>query len=1105
MKSLSIHPPDQNQRELILHRLDQNLLVEAAAGTGKTTSMTGRMLNLLAEGKCSIETLAAVTFTRKAAGELRSRFQIRLEQAVRTANDDRRKRLSAALANVERCFIGTIHSFCGRLLRERPVEAGVDLDFQELDDQDDVALREQAWRLFVAQLHAQDESLLGELDHLGLELTDLKSAFREFAHYPDVSDWPREPVALPDVQPAVDALRRYAARMAELLPTFPQDVGHDKLMPKYQTICRMMRHTAEQQWTPGRLMEILQEFGKATVVQKMWPGKKEQAVRELKCWDDFRAQTCEPLLAKWYEHRYEPVLRTLLAARRVYDRLRGEARQLNFQDLLLRAADLLRRHPPVRRYFRRRFTHLLVDEFQDTDPIQAEVLLLLAADNPEETDWRKCRPVPGSLFVVGDPKQSIYRFRRADIRIYNEVRGLMEQSGGQVVALTANFRTCGDVLTRVNDHFSTHENDALPAQATLYQAANRPMAVGREEGSAGELSGLYKLLIPDDFSNQGDIAAYEAERIARFIRHALNAGQTVPRSKKELAEGKPAHALPGDFLIVTRNTHRLTVFAEALQRYGIPHQVTGSSTLNQVPELALLHVCLRAVLEPNNPVALLAVLRSPLFGISDVTLYAYHRAGGRFSYNQAVPRIAPTSGRHSENDQAGLADAFRRLKTYSLWLASEPPVSAVERMLADLGLPTRAAGVDGGNERAGSLAKAVELLRAAQAQNWSTRQLADYLQNLVKQEEKFDSLPVNPHQEAPVRVMNLHKVKGLEAPVVFLADPSGENEHDALLHIDRSGERVVGYLAVNGEPDRFGHREHLAVPSGWEGLADKERHFTEAEEVRLRYVAATRAGTMLVISQREKGNQKNPWQYFESDLADAPLLPDPGQVPPPAQKERNLEPHEVKQALAGIEACWQQVLSASYATGRAKEVALGSGEPLRDATGERGAAWGSVIHNLLQQAMLHPQSDLLPLAGQALREEELEPSLAEMAVETVQRVMASAIWRRAQAARRRLVEVPFETLEPGSMPPATRDTVPGSQSGLPTLLRGVMDLIFEEETGWVLVDYKTDAAARTKPKELAEHYRPQLELYAQAWQQATGHKPVELGLFFITTGEYVRL
>ena len=178
----SVAPPDQAERDLITRELDKTMLVEAAAGTGKTTAMIGRMVALLASGKCRTDTLAAVTFTRKSTAELRARFQIDLEKAARAAKGKERDCLDAAVATVERCVIGTIHSFCARLLRERPVEAGVDVGFQELDDVADARLRQQAWEEYIARLLATDDPILAELEGLGIEIrgsrTDLSQVLR---------------------------------------------------------------------------------------------------------------------------------------------------------------------------------------------------------------------------------------------------------------------------------------------------------------------------------------------------------------------------------------------------------------------------------------------------------------------------------------------------------------------------------------------------------------------------------------------------------------------------------------------------------------------------------------------------------------------------------------------------------------------------------------------------------------------------------------------------------------------------------------------------------------------------------------------------------------
>ena len=251
--------PDQADRNLVFSELDSNILVEASAGTGKTTSIVGRMLALLRSGKCkSIRNMAAVTFTRKAAAEMRSRFQIELEKALREATGEERGRLEKALAQQEECFIGTIHSFCARLLRERPVEAGVDLAFKEIEEEADLRIREDAWNSFSASMLENDrEGLLAKLHTLGLRLSNLKRAFFDFADFPDVDEWP-----LPDpedidinLEAARQELESYVGHMEKLAPLLPSKVGNDKLIPEFVNLPRVISHY--QLELPVQLMEVL--------------------------------------------------------------------------------------------------------------------------------------------------------------------------------------------------------------------------------------------------------------------------------------------------------------------------------------------------------------------------------------------------------------------------------------------------------------------------------------------------------------------------------------------------------------------------------------------------------------------------------------------------------------------------------------------------------------------------------------------------------------------------------------------------------------------------------------------------------------------------------
>jgi len=289
-------PPDQDRRDLIETVLDRNMLVEAAAGTGKTTCLLNRMLALLRTGACpGAQHLAAVTFTRKAAAELRSRFQVGLEKAVHTCAGEEKENLERALANIEQCTIGTIHSFCARLLRERPVEAQVDLAFEEMDEETDRRLRKEAWDALAARLIAHDpEGVLAHLDRFGLRLADLEETWGRFADYPDVDEWPipAEEAGFEGLEAAIQELNRYLAHMEGLFPRLPADWGRDNLIPEYRRLPRIASHYEDLRHPP-HLMEILSFFNKTgSVVQKEWMRNynftRYQAKQEQERWNRFR-------------------------------------------------------------------------------------------------------------------------------------------------------------------------------------------------------------------------------------------------------------------------------------------------------------------------------------------------------------------------------------------------------------------------------------------------------------------------------------------------------------------------------------------------------------------------------------------------------------------------------------------------------------------------------------------------------------------------------------------------------------------------------------------------------------------------------------------------
>ncbi|HOX38716.1 MAG TPA: UvrD-helicase domain-containing protein [Candidatus Brocadiia bacterium] len=1151
---------DQEARDQILTELEKNMLVEAAAGTGKTTSMMGRMVALLKNGRCKVGSIAAVTFTRKAAAELRSRFQIRLEQELRRSEGKERDNLEEALKHVEQCFIGTIHSFCGRLLRERPVEAHVDLAFEEIEPDEDERLRREAWSGFCARLTTDDpEDWLGELQRLGLNLSDLEDAFVAFCNYPDVEEWPAPPPKgeLPDITGIRRSALDYVDHILVLLPTLPDDAGTDKLMPIYKRIARTAGHVNLDD--PVQLMALLDEFRlKGDVTQKMWPGKKPQAMEELKRYDDFKETIAGPAMKRWREVRYGSALPILTLARAEYDKLRQDRGKLNFQDLLMKAAGLLKGNPNVRSYFRKRLTHLMVDEFQDTDPIQAEVMMLLTATEPNEDNWRRCIPAPGSLFVVGDPKQSIYRFRRADIVTYNEVKRIITgNDGGMCVQLSANFRSTPRIINWVNETFSP----AFPAKATDESPEYVSLGVGKADLIGGSLDGVYRLTQTEK-KQKDDRLDEEAERIARIIRNALDEGLTVACSEKDARgvaddsdgdaqsplthrnlpatgqarspfspgrrcrlawrdavacdttdegprcasapdiarDGGGRRINPGDFLILSPVHFPLSLYASKLQKYGIPHRVTGGSALNELAELRLLYKCVGTVANPDNPVFLVGALRSELFGVSDAQLYAFKKAKGRFDYREPVPDKLDDATRQS------IGYAFDKLSRYSKWLDSMPAVSAVERIASDSGLMVLAGHRPGGEVDAGSLSKVFELLRESRDDMWTVAQMVEYLGQLIEKEEEYDAVSALSEDKPCVRVMNLHKAKGLEAPVVFLGNPLYQWNTDATTHIDRSGDRVCGYMLIQKKSaSRFGGATLLAQPEGWDELAEKESAFLSAEMTRLQYVAATRAGSALVIARPSKSPKDStaddPWRDNQPDGE----IKAPDEASAPQAEEQALTSAEVREALGEIESKSAKAGKPTFLEGAAKEHALAAGRdggaqasagggaggcavPILNPEGEHGMERGSVIHALLEAAMRNPGDDLVRLAESSCREHGLEVESAQGLAEMARVVAGSETLRRARASLKWMVEVPFETMIEELTP---------EEGPVCRHMRGGIDLVFREADGWVIVDYKTDRG-RT-PDELVSQYAPQVRLYARAWEKMTGQRVKEIGLLSTET------
>lgn len=1060
-------------RQRLATDLHTNFMVEAAAGTGKTTSMVARMVNLIAEGACLAPQMVAVTFTRKAAAELRERFQSELSAVIGKLSEssdasDRAKfeRLNAAANSLGQIFLGTIHSFCAQLLRERPIEFGVNPGFRELEADENQLLLDRAWQENLADMIAGSDPLLGELKRLGLETSQLRDCFKNFIEYRDVQHWPSEPTAEFDLKACQTLVKKYINDMRSLMPIFPRDRPSDKLMAQYELIVRSSVRAFEHEW---RFFRMLDHFDHSTkAVQKDWHDKKV-AKQEQTRFETFRAEVVKPALTYWRQRRYQCVVQFVRRALTVYQTLKLNDGALDFTDLLLITAKGLREQPHLRHYFQQR-SHFLVDEFQDTDPVQAEVVVLLGSDDCEQKDWQSCRLRPGSLFIVGDPKQSIYRFRRGDIVTYNRVRSIFTASGGVLASLSDNYRSSEQLIAWNNQLFA-HKFPATPSE---YSPAYTGMRCGRPRATRGELSGIFQL--PVTGTNSLAIQS-EAEHVARFIRHAIGSGKTIERWSAEKRKFELAPVRLQDFLILTRMRPRIAIYQAALERHGLDCDVSGSNSFKDHPQLILLRDVLRAADDPYHQVHTLSLLRNRMFGFSDAELYSIKRAGGTFLFTAELPDKLQGALRQR------FEDTCRLLRDCQLWLRSLPAVVAVERIASTLGLLAEAAARDDGNLSLGSLMKAFEILRSQSHNFDNAADLIEGIERLLSVEEAESVTAMGKAHDA-VRIMNLHKAKGLEAPIVFLVDTTKPPDHLPTCHISREGQEPQGAMCITVKPASAWVAKTIAEPVGWNEKAAEEQRFLDAEEDRLLYVATTRAANMLVISTSDKTSA---WSPLAASLEDAPRLT----IPTDQQLDELVgNPISIAHFVPNDpNKLWQALQAPTYTIANVKKESLrGIRRPDWQTQGEFGTAWGTAVHELLEIANKSSDIDWQGQAAAIASEYSIPHSHLDDLIDTVQAVIDSELWKRARAAVRCYSELPFD--------------LSGRREGRETIIRGVIDLIFEEPDGWVIVDYKSDSVDIEDIDSLREYYRPQLIEYKSHWEALTRTKVKELGLFVTRLKRY---
>jgi ATP-dependent helicase/nuclease subunit A len=826
--------PSPEQKPAITER-GRDVAVTAGAGTGKTRTLVARYLSLLAEG-LPPRSVIAITFTKKAAREMRNRVR----EEVRTyleqphLKPEERERWQDLYRRLDSARIGTIHSLCGELLRSHPAEAGIDPRFDVLEEGQASILRQRAIDETLAWA-ADDEdavvlfSLLGEwelrraLDGLIERRLDAADAFGAVSEDP-LADWAR----------ALESRQRQALERLLLLARYQAAV--DTLSGNRATdstdAIEMQRQAALAAATvigdrglplADRLAGVRQlaDIRRGGGRQGAWPGGKEQLAEVKEALGalvslreaegdllELRLNELDAALAQAL-----PVLRAAFAfACGRYQAAKEERNALDFDDLEQGAVTLLSEHPLVRHRWQREARSILVDEFQDTNARQRDLVQLLNAGE-------------GKLFVVGDAKQSIYRFRGADVAVFRGVRDAVEQSGGASYRLRKSYRAHRELVEALNDLLRPVLGEK-PQPARPWVEPFAPLLPHREEPGRGFAAPHVELHFTVGPKSQGALDR-AAAALANRIGELVEGGLEVER------EAETRGLDYGDVAILCLATRSFEPYENALERAGVPFVTVAGRGFYGRPEIRDLLNALRALADPTDDLALAGMLRSPAVALTDAALYRLcverDRQGKAVSlWDVLQSKAAPLS----REDGARAERALEIIRGIQGMIGRSPVADVLKELLDDSGY--RAALIRAGQSRAAR--NVAKLLSDAHASGIvGVGEFLEYVAGLRESGAREGEARAT--AEGAVQIMSIHAAKGLEFAVVAIGDAT------------RAGGGARGLLADSHLgvllPLKGEENDRPAAYALGKWVADDQE---DAELERLLYVAATRAQEKLILS-----------------------------------------------------------------------------------------------------------------------------------------------------------------------------------------------------------------------------------------------------------------
>ena len=1118
---------DADDRQAAIATFGRNLVVTAGAGTGKTTLLVDRLVHLLLRNPepLKITEIVALTFTNKAADEMTLRLRQRLQafldvQLDREAADDAGaktesdvealialyqlskdeldNRIHDALRNVERSDIGTIHSFAANLLRLYPLEAGIDPQFHEDDGAAFDRLFDDHWELWLDQElslrspHAADWQKilprwrLDQIKALGksmaAENVDLR---RDSNGANSVPAGPREWLA------------KLESKAANLIERHPEDRLNEKLVRAAHGVLRKFERAGQRSNTLTEEYAILSDKSINRSVQG-WPLEDIAIAQELVRAAKGLVNVDGELTATLWR-----LLVPFIAEFR--ERFVREG-HLSFDGLLVRARNLVRDQSRVRAELKRRYRTILIDEFQDTDPIQYEILLYLAEEpGKAATDWRQVRVTPGKIFVVGDPKQSIYAFRRADIEAYLEVvEKIIKAQNGVECLLTTNFRSNAAILDVINGAFENliQAQDGLqPPYIAIHPAPDRIAAQSHIPQVV-----VRKIVAPDRGIDAETARRLEGESLARWLKEQVLHRATILNTR-----GETVYAQPKDVAILLRKLTDIHDYLEPLRRHAIRYVVEGERHFYAAKEIIDAVNLLRAVENPHDRLALTGVLRSPLGGLTDQQIYELHRQN-LLDYRAAEK----LGGKGFPSTLALLYDALARLHEETRTL---PIGAAVAHVFATLPVELLAACYFHGEQAVANLQKLSEQAELLGRQGLIT--LKEAVRQLERRvldvKDEGESVLAEENLDA-VRIMSIHKAKGLEFPVVILAGCQtgieGRHSGDAEAMFDWS----TGLTGL-----RIGSISDLA------GLyiAEKTRLRNAEEQKRLLYVAMTRARENLIIScapssRRSAGSFLSMLDGTLCDViadADASKTVAVGEgmvaievvsegLTAPGRMKRGSKHTKKTPSWRSFLDAWARRTSAYEKTQQAAPFLTPTLLKRQEEASTEAA--GNIDERIFRQTPALVVGDLAhrflqnwQFTGDA---KHFEPQLHDFLAHTLPSAFESS--RKEIESELRNIFRAFFCSKAYACLAGSRilgREVPLLMPWNGQIMEGVIDLIYERSGLLYLADYKTDSVENQNLSEAAARYQQQAEIYSQAVRRSIGREPAAFKIIFLRVGEAVEI